>query len=65
MKHKYLKETVIDNSEKRATCKVCGCERIKITTYGYTSYSYLRSGIFFELAPDCIDMEKENLKTID
>ena len=65
MKHKYLKEVSVDDYEKRATCKVCGCERIKITTRGYTSFSYLRSGIFFELAPECIDMVEENKKTID
>ncbi len=65
MAHKYGKEESIEKYVSEKTCTICQCKRRVNKSYGFTSVTYIRSGIFFERSPECVDMEKENLKTID
>lgn len=68
MRHSYTSKAV--SKEKhygdmkirtRQECTKCGC--VKET--GYFGIIYSRSGMMFDFAPECIDWELENSKTID
>lgn len=64
MRHKWTikvptkKEGQYDNKK----CARCGC--IRTTFYGMMQYE-TSGGHFLDRAPDCIDWEIENAKTID
>ncbi len=68
MKHKWIKVPVEDKwkpeFKKEFHCKVCECKRMK-SIYGF--YIYFRNGRISISAEgiSCIDIQKENLKTID
>lgn len=65
MKHNYGPKKSVDKNETRQTCKVCGCVRIHYN-YKDGGYVYMRNGIIMgSNAPECVDLEAENNKTID
>lgn len=51
--------------EKVYLCEVCDCQKTVTIYKGYKSTTYIRSGLLNEYSPQCVDMLKENSKTID
>lgn len=55
--------------DKNSVCVRCGCEREleNVATDGFfqSYFVYVRNGQIFTDRPDCVDWNKENLKTID
>lgn len=49
---------------KQWTCDVCGCLKT-LGNYKFAEPDYIRSGQVYTHYIECIDMDKENLKTID
>lgn len=63
-RHKYeLMQSQI--GEKIYLCSICECQKTVSVYKGFKITSFIRNNIFFDKSPECVDMAKENLKTID
>ena len=66
-KHIWVKDQHYKDStfKEKHDCTRCRCKRFKSQYGRFTSYIYQRDGITFPERPNCINWDKENLKTID
>ena len=66
MKHKWDKKHIDKYYNLIQICKRCGCHKCYNSSAGKPYITYERSGhTWWDYAPDCIDWEVENQKTID